>query len=547
MYVPLFWIPHQSHYVDCFLVPLPMQNRFANTCVNTALTLCPMWVKVDDTITRGVSQFRISGALYHRLGSPLPAVGQQPKFAKVYIFDADEQAAVRRRLPLAQSLDHSLLWQLADMVMQENRCVQNVRPAATLDAPDLELVLRCGATNDWRRYSLPRASEVAAFIPADSNTANARDVRVNLRGDGLKIISEYNSACDPLHYVLLFPRGDQGWKLGIPLGDVVRRSQRRPIIHPDTGMPLQVQARTCVTQRQFAAFYLMIRHGYANFLQRCQRLYEAYIVDQYCKIEQQRLAWCRFNQPVLRSHVYFSIQDATKEGYCSASSIGQRIILPSSSEGSPRHMHGLYQNATAMGGKKSKADLFITMTANPKWKEVQEALLPGQIAASDRPDVVARVFRLRLRELMDDILKKNALGCTVAHMWAREFHKRGLPHANLLLVFADADKLHKPDDYADVVCAEIPDRTTEPELYDIIATHQMHGPCGLLNPNCPCMRDGICKDAYPNPGQRGRLSNVPAARQRSYGTHPEWHCAGQQVGGSVRPCPQSTLQLSAKR
>ena len=486
---------------------------------NSALTLCSMWVKVDDTLTRGVSQFRISGAVYHRLGSPLPAVGQPPQFAQVYICDADEQAAVRRRLPLAQSLDHSLLRQLADMLMQENPYVQIVRRAATLDAPDLQLVLRGGATNDRRRYNLPRASEVAAFVPADSNTANAREVRVNLRGGGLKIISEYNPAYDPLHYVLLFPRGEQGWELGIPLGDVVRRPQRRPLINPDTGMPLQVQARTCVTPRQFAAFYLMVRHGYANYLQRCQRLYEAYIVDQYCKIEQQRLAWCRFNQPILRSHVYCGIQDATEEGDCSASSIGRRIILPSSFGGSPRHMHGLYQDAMAIVGKKGKADLFITMTANPKWKEVQEALLPGQIAA-DRPDVVARVFRLRLRELMDDLLKKNVLGCTVAHMWVTEFQKRGLPHAHLLLFFADADKLHTPDDYDDVVCAEILDRTAEPELYDIIATHQMHGPCGLLDPNCPCMRDGVCKDRYPKDFNDNTLDNddgYPMYRRRDNG------------------------------
>ena len=32
---------------------------------NSALTLCSMWVKVDDTLERGVSQFRNSGAVYH--------------------------------------------------------------------------------------------------------------------------------------------------------------------------------------------------------------------------------------------------------------------------------------------------------------------------------------------------------------------------------------------------------------------------------------------------------------------------------------------------
>ena len=41
----------------------------------------------------------------------------------------------------------------------------------------------------------------------------------------------------------------------------------------------------------------MVCHCYANYLQRWLHLYDPYIVDQYCKIEQQCLAWCRFNQP----------------------------------------------------------------------------------------------------------------------------------------------------------------------------------------------------------------------------------------------------------
>ena len=36
------------------------------------------------------------------------------------------------------------------------------------------------------------------------------------------------------------------------------------------------------------------------------------------------------------------------------------------------------------------ADLFLTMTSNPNWPEIKEALLPGQIAA-DRPDLVDHV------------------------------------------------------------------------------------------------------------------------------------------------------------
>ena len=46
--------------------------------------------------------------------------------------------------------------------------------------------------------------------------------------------------------------------------------------------------------------------------------------------------------------------------------------------------------------KLSKPDLFLTFTCNPKWPEIVANLLPGQ-TASDRPDLVARVFKLKLK------------------------------------------------------------------------------------------------------------------------------------------------------
>lgn len=36
-----------------------------------------------------------------------------------------------------------------------------------------------------------------------------------------------------------------------------------------------------------------------------------------------------------------------------------------------------------------------------------------------------------------------------------------------------------------------------PTLYEYVARHMMHGPCGLLNANAPCMRDGTCSKGFP--------------------------------------------------
>ena len=61
-----------------------------------------------------------------------------------------------------------------------------------------------------------------------------------------------------------------------------------------------------------------------------------------------------------------------------------------------------YQDAIAVCRKYHKPDFFITFTCNPLWPEIQSALEIGQTAAS-RPDIVVRVFHLKLRALLHDL------------------------------------------------------------------------------------------------------------------------------------------------
>ena len=68
-----------------------------------------------------------------------------------------------------------------------------------------------------------------------------------------------------------------------------------------------------------------------------------------------------------------------------------------------------YLDAMALVRKYGRPDFFVTMTANPKWPELQKSLLPGEQAA-DRPDLMARVFRLKMEGLLNDILKEGARG-----------------------------------------------------------------------------------------------------------------------------------------
>ena len=80
-----------------------------------------------------------------------------------------------------------------------------------------------------------------------------------------------------------------------------------------------------------------------------------------------------------------------------------------------------------------KPDLFITMTSNPKWREISENLLPGQ-TAQNAPDLVARVFRMKHKALLAGIKVHWILGKTTAWVSVTEFQKKGAaacPHAVL--------------------------------------------------------------------------------------------------------------------
>ena len=138
------------------------------------------------------------------------------------------------------------------------------------------------------------------------------------------------------------------------------------------------------------------------------------------------------------------------------------------------------------------------MTANPQWEEVTQELLPGQ-KASDRPDLVARVFSLKLKHLRYLIEKKSYLGTCVAHVSSIEYQKRGLPHSHMLDFIAPEDQPKTPYDVDCIISARLPDKDLQPELWNLVTKFMMHGPCGTANPNAPCMSDGKCSKGFPKP------------------------------------------------
>lgn len=159
-------------------------------------------------------------------------------------------------------------------------------------------------------------------------------------------------------------------------------------------------------------------------------------------------------------------------------------------------MHQRYLDGMAIARQYRKIDLFLTMTANPNWPEIKRELLHGQ-SITDRPDLVSHVFSLKKKALMHAILKDGIFGPCVAHVYSIEFQKRGLPHMHLLLFLKDGFKLVNPDIVNSIISAQWPDPLTQPRSFETVKKFMVHGPCGALNPQAPCMKDNKCVHGYP--------------------------------------------------
>ena len=203
----------------------------------------------------------------------------------------------------------------------------------------------------------------------------------------------------------------------------------------------------------------------------------------WARVEASKLNWDKLHQKEIRAEKYNGLIDAQSDG--DLANAGKKVILPPTIYGSPRWYNECYRNAMAIVRRYSKPDLFITFTCNPKWDEIQSALYPGE-SYKDRPDLCVQVFKMKADGMLKDLTEKCIFGEVDAYTATIEFQKRGLPHIHILLILKNGFKPITPELVDTFVCAEIPDRVRNPNLYKVIVNNNLHGPCGTINPSMSC-------------------------------------------------------------
>jgi hypothetical protein len=482
---------------------------------NRAFAFTSLGVNEDHSVnvggSRGPPVFRISGELCHWSGALSPPTGRLPRYSQLYVYEP--RAALDARVQQNSNLDPEILADLQTMLADHHQYVPKFKHAFEIlgqhtGPEDVSVRLRLTPQQDRRRYNLPTADEVAIILPGAS-ADQPRDIVLRCRDGFLQRISDLHTAYTPLQYPLLFPRGENGWYPEMTLNEPAERQEQR-IQHrrrrradgegPDSDEEAGVadDGSRRLTLSRYVAYRIQQRPNETSALLLGGRLFTRYIVDMFASIDQQRLRFIERQQPLFRAARFNNLEDANMADpdNLDLNEIGQRTFLPSSYTGGPRYMGQSYQDSMAVGRFFRKVDIFLTMTTNPHWEEIERELPPGQ-TAYDRPDIVARVFQLKKKELLRLIRKGNIFGTAVAHIYTIEFQKRGLPHMHLLIFLKEPYKLLTPEAVDSCISARWPDPVTEPLLFETVKTCMVHGPCGADNPRAPCMVNGKCSKGYP--------------------------------------------------
>ncbi|GJX69802.1 uncharacterized protein Tco_0305529 [Tanacetum coccineum] len=353
---------------------LNLQKHIKLTNSMFAFTSTSGHINRDINDGHGSYTFRLNGHSHHRIGTLLPThVDGRPRFAQLYIYDTAKETENRFYV-----LNHRL---------------SNNSKDATLRSLVQHLTSMLNSNN----YNLPNVFEVAALIHGDGNPTDCHDVLIEERSTyNVQHISELHPSFMALQYPLLFPYAEDGFHLNLPLN--VPSSWK--------------SSRKNVTLREYYAFWLHQCDIENPILHKAGCLFHTYIVDAYTTILDHDLDWYKRNQSTIRSELYNGLHDRITNGETNIEHIGRRVVLPSTFTGGHRYMIQQYHDAMAIFRWAGAPDLFVTITCNPCWIEIARHVkdhIPGQ-HFNDRLDVNTKMFKIKLDELIKDIMKKHFFG-----------------------------------------------------------------------------------------------------------------------------------------
>uniref|UniRef100_A0ACD6A2F0 Uncharacterized protein n=1 Tax=Avena sativa TaxID=4498 RepID=A0ACD6A2F0_AVESA len=361
--------------------------------------------RVSTAARTGVYTFRACGGLYHSLDNLVSAdqrrynVPTTSQVAAIWVEGSDPQNCFDRSVVVHAKGDRPLY------IRAYYGCY---------DPLSYPLFFPRGETG-WNRW-MPYAD------PPTDTTQGSADKFARQQTQFSDLLTDEISIIDQVAEFL--PRGDHATEFPAD-NNIMQEPNGNYAVHEDQATDLPeddnednpdddfgddevnaTQSRKFVSAREYYCFKMQVRKKLFNIILFGGRLFQQWAVDMYIKIETMRLDWYSKpeNQKVICADLYQGLVDTVIAGESRGDRIGKRIVLPRTFPGGDRDMQRRFLDAMAIVQRWGKPDYFITMTCNPYWEEITEKLLPGQLP-QDRPDLVARVFKAKQRDMMELLTK----------------------------------------------------------------------------------------------------------------------------------------------
>ena len=259
---------------------------------NSGLAMASTKVDKDATTSNvhgGIASYRIQGCLYRYIGALRNNNGENPRCLQTYFYTAEEQATIRTMSHVEsnakekeKSMVHKLFFNLHQQLLQcKNKyltsflSVNEVIKKLDVKPEEVKICLhadKCPDGEHIKRYNLPLCSEVSILMPNEVGMDEKRQVVCSVRNQNdlnpLKVINDEHKAYDPLAYPMFLPKGTDGWNYEVN--------------HP-------------VTLNQWLS-YMMCKRDNFNVLHHGNKLFQQWLVDQFCKMENLRMKFIRKNQ-----------------------------------------------------------------------------------------------------------------------------------------------------------------------------------------------------------------------------------------------------------
>ena len=129
-----------------------------------------------------------------------------------------------------------------------------------------------------------------------------------------------------------------------------------------------------MSAKEYYCYRLQIRDKDNSMLLHSLRLLQQFVVGTNIKIETSKLDFHRKLQTEIRTEILQGVMDSVAIGQTQGFRVRHRIVLSASFVGGPRDMRRKYLDVMTLVQKYGKPDIFLTMTCNPMWKEIQDNL-----------------------------------------------------------------------------------------------------------------------------------------------------------------------------